>query len=255
MTLESLTGVCPVVISVDSYYRPWQDIDSRGAPYVDWESLDSLNLELLNAQLLELLEGKEVLVPEYDMKTSTPMSQDHWIKTRVPPGALIIMEGIHCLNPALTARVPRSEKFLIMISPLCGLVLDENTVLSNTTVRIIRRMVRDYLYRGRSAVSTLKQWPGVARGEQSNIYPNQKHADAVMNSSLVYELNVLKVYAEPLLRSVPYGTPEYEEAKRLLGVLQYVYPMSTDLVPPQSLLREFVSGSWYYEHRGMCKNG
>ena len=109
-----------MVISVDSYYRAWQDIDSRGMAFVDWESLKSLNLELLNAHLLDLLAGREVLVPEYDMRTSMPMSEDHWVKTQLPAGGLIIMEGIHCLNPELTSRVSRSEKFQIMISPLSG---------------------------------------------------------------------------------------------------------------------------------------
>ena len=164
-------------------------------------------------------------VPEYDMKTSMPAAEALWTPTRLREGGLVIMEGIHCLNPALTARVPKRDKFQIAISPLSGVALDELAGVSSTQVRMLRRMVRDYLNRGRSAAATLKQWPGVARGERANIFPNQNHADACFNSALPYEAHVLKarrartpthpcaatplslrvpkVYAEPLLRCEP----------------------------------------------------
>ena len=228
MSLETL-GARPIVISVDSYYKAWQDIDSRGMQYVDWESLKSLNLELLNSNLIDLIQGKEVLIPEYDMKTSMPMSEDHWVKTKVPEGGIIIMEGIHCLNPALTPRVQKDDKFQIMISPLSGIALDDMNVISTSQIRMMRRMVRDFLFRGRSAVSTLKQWPGVVLGERNNIYPNQNNADVVMNSGLVYE------------------------AKRLLNMLDNLVSMPSNTVPPQSLLCEFIGGSWYYDYAGMYK--
>ena len=252
VALETL-GASPVVLSVDCYYKAWQDIDSRGMQFVDWEALASLNLELLNEHLLALMAGEEVLVPEYDMKTSMPMSQEHWTKTRVPPGGLVIMEGIHCLNPNLTPRVAKTDKFQIMISPLSALVLDDCNYISSSQVRMLRRMVRDYLFRGRSAVGTLKQWPGVARGERHNIYPNQNNADVVMNSGLIYEANVLKVFAEPLLRSVTPDLPEYAEARRLLSMLDRLVSMPAAQVPPQSLLCEFIGGSWFYDHAGMYK--
>lgn len=252
VALETL-GARPVVLSVDCYYKAWQDIDSRGMQHVDWEALSSLNLDLLNDHLLELLEGKEVLVPEYDMKTSMPMSQEHWTKTRLPPGGIVVMEGIHCLNPGLTPRVPKQDKYQIMISPLSALVLDDLNYISSSQVRMLRRMVRDYLFRGRSAVGTLKQWPGVARGERHNIYPHQNNADVVMNSGLIYEANVLKVYAEPLLRSVTPELPEYAEARRLLSMLDHLVAMPAGTVPPQSLLCEFIGGSWFYDHGGMYK--
>ena len=252
VTLET-TGVRPIVISVDSYYKGWPDIDSRGMKYVDWESIDSLNLELLNAHLLALLAGEEVLVPEYDMRTSMPMPENHWTATRVPPGGLIIMEGIHCLNPALTPRVKKEDKFQIMISPLSGLALDDMNIMSCTQIRMLRRMVRDFLFRGRSASSTLSQWPGIARGEKVNIYPNQNNADILMNSSLVYEANVLKVFAEPLLRTIGSDHAEYSEARRLLVLLGKLVSMPSTAVPPQSLLREFIGGSWFYEYAGWYK--
>jgi uridine kinase len=241
------------VISVDSYYKAWQEIDERGMQFVDWESLRSLNLELLNEHLIDLLAGREVFIPEYDMRTSMPMSKDHWTKMRLPEGGIIIMEGIHCLNPDLTPRVDREDKFQIMISPLSALAIDDLNFLSSTQVRMLRRMVRDYLFRGRSALSTLKQWPGVALGERVNIYPNQNFADVVMNSALPYEVHILKVFAEPLLKTISPELPEYDEARRLLSTLERVVSMPAHIIPPQSLLREFIGGSWYYEFAGHYK--
>jgi uridine kinase len=252
VSLET-TGLKPIVISVDSYYKAWQEIDSRGMQYVDWEALDSLNLDMLNAHLISLLAGDEVLIPEYDMRTSMPMSEEHWVKTRLPPGGLIIMEGIHCLNPHLTPRVSKADKYQIMISPISALALDEATFVSSTQVRMMRRMVRDFLFRGRSANSTLKQWPGVARGERKNIYPNQNNADVVMNSGLLFEANVLKIYAEPLLRTILPEQEEYQEAQRLLKLLEQLVALPGNVVPPQSLLREFIGGSWFYEYGGWYK--
>lgn len=252
VSLETI-GIRPIVISVDSYYKAWQEIDSRGMEYVDWESLHALNLELLNEQLLELMDGKEVLVPEYDMKTSMPMSKDHWQRTKLPEGGLIIMEGIHCLNPELTPRVNRANKYQIMISPLCAIAVDDLHVISSTQVRMLRRMVRDFLFRGRSASSTLKQWPGVVRGERKNIFPNQNYADVVMNSGLVYECNVLKVYSESLLKSITPDQAEFAESQRLLSLLNKLVSMPANVVPPQSLLREFIGGSWFYEYGGWYK--
>jgi uridine kinase len=250
LALETLGGK-PTVISVDSYYKAWTDIDPRGMQYVDWESLDSLNLELLNEQLLQLLDGKEVSVPEYDMKTSMPVHASHWVKTIVPSDGIIIMEGIHCLNPQLTSKVPRGYKYHIMISPLSALILDDHNLISSSQVRMLRRMVRDYLFRGRSALSTLRQWSSVAHGERKNIYPNQNNADVVMNSGLIYETHVLKVYAEPLLKTITPDLPEYAEARRLLSMLDKLVAMPSTIVPPQSLLREFIGGSWFYDYGGM----
>ena len=253
VSLETI-GLKPIVISVDSYYRGWKILDPRGKEYVDWEALQSLNLEMLNENLTDLLAGQEVLIPEYDMTHSLPMDRSHWTKTRLPVGGLIIMEGIHCLNPELTASVAASDKFRIMISPLSAIVLDDLNIISSTQVRKLRRMVRDYLYRGRSALRTLQQWPSVVAGERKNIYPNQHNADMVMNSGLSYEVHVLKVFAEPLLRSITPDVPEYVECRRLLAMLDRLVTMSVELIPPQSLLREFIGGSWYYDYSGQYKN-
>lgn len=251
--LEAM-GVEPTVVSVDSYYRAWQEIDERGMQFVDWESMKSLNLPLLNDQLLALLDGREVNIPEYDMKTSMPMTEDHWIPTKLASNGLIIMEGIHCLNPALTSKVPSSDKFHIMISPLSAVKIDDHNLISSSQVRLLRRMVRDNLTRGRSAASTLKQWGAVVKGEHNNIFPNQNNADVIMNSGLAYEPNILKVFAEPLLRSITPDMDEYQEAQRLLQLLDSLVSMPAHLVPPQSLLREFIGGSWFYDYAGWYKS-
>jgi uridine kinase len=253
VALETL-GLKPTVLSVDSYYKGWGSIDPRGKEYVDWEALDALNIDMLNDHLMDLLAGNEVLVPEYDMALSMPMSTDHWTPTRLAEGGLIIMEGIHCLNPELTSRIPPSDKYKIMISPLSAVIFDDLSLVSSSQVRMLRRMVRDYLYRGRSALSTLRQWPSVAAGERKNIYPHQMNADVVMNSGLVYEIHVLKVFAEPLLLSISPEYPEYAEAQRLVGLLSRIVSMPAHTVPPQSLLREFIGGSWFYDYSGQYKN-
>merc|ERR1712151_277797 len=243
-------------LSVDNFYKAWQDINSEGPHKVDWESLASLNLDQLNQVLLTLLAGKEALIPEYDMKTSMPADKAHWKPMQLSSSGrgMIIMEGIHCLNPALTASVPREQKFNIAIAPIPALQLDALHVLSGTTIRMLRRMVRDYLNRDRPVLTTLRQWPSVAAGEVNNIYPHQIHADAVMNSEIAYEISVLKVHVEPLLNSVPPTEREYSEVRRLLKTLEQVIALPTNVIPPQSLIREFVGGSWYYDFGGWYKD-
>merc|ERR1712032_41782 len=216
---------------------------------------ESLNLQQLNRHLLALLSGEEVLIPEYDMKTSMPMEKKHWqpMELNSSGKGVIIMEGIHCLNPRLTIDVPGPQKFHIAIAPIPALQLDDMHVLSGTSIRMLRRMVRDYLNRGRPVLSTLRQWPAVAAGEVSNIFPFQANADAVMNSEIGYEMSVLKVHVEPLLRTIPPSEPEYSEVRRLLSELDQFIAVPSGTIPPQSLLREFVGGSWYYDYGGWYK--
>jgi len=252
--LESI-GFRPEVLSVDGFYKAWKEINSAGPQKVDWESLDSLNLDQLNNVLLTLLEGKEALIPEYDMKTSMPMDEAHWkpMQLNSRGKGVIIMEGIHCLNPALTAAVPKEQKFNIAIAPIPALQLDATHVLSGTTIRMLRRMVRDYLNRGRPVLATLRQWPSIAAGEVNNIYPHQGNADAVMNSEIGYEMCVLKVHVEPLLKTVSPKEREYSEVRRLLETLDNFIALPAGTIPPQSLIREFVGGSWYYDYGGWYK--
>merc|ERR1719161_878841 len=176
------------------------------------------------------------------MKVSMPMDKSHWKKMQLDSKGkgLIIMEGIHCLNPVLTAAVPKDQKFQIAIGPIPALQIDATHVLSGTTIRMLRRMVRDYLTRGRSVLATLRQWPSIAAGEVNNIYPHQINADAVMNSEISYEMCVLKVHVEPLLKTVKPTDPMYSEVHRLLQQLDMFIALPTDQIPPQSLLREFV---------------
>jgi uridine kinase len=252
--LEAL-GFKPLVVSVDCFYKAWQDITSEGPQKVDWESLDSLNLRQLNEVLVNLMAGKEALIPEYDMKTSMPTDKSHWKSMQLPLSGrgIIIMEGIHCLNPALTPAVPQAQKFQVAIAPIPALQLDAVHVLSGTTIRMLRRMVRDYLNRGRPVLTTLKQWPSVVAGEVNNIYPHQCNADAVMNSEIAYEMCALKVHVEPLLKTIKPTEKEYSEVRRLLQTLELFIALPTNIIPPQSLLREFVGGSWYYDYGGWYK--
>lgn len=252
--LESL-GFKPEVLSVDNFYKAWQDITPEGPHKVDWEALESLNLEQLNEALVTLMSGQEATIPEYDMKTSTPMDQAHWGKMQLKGSkGVLIMEGIHCLNPALTPAVPKDQKFNIAISPISALQLDATHVLSSSTIRKCRRMVRDYLNRGRPVLTTLRQWPAIAAGEVNNIYPHQGNADIVMNSEISYEMCVLKVHIEPLLKTVRSTEPEYSEVCRLLSTLEQFIALPTNIIPPQSLIREFIGGSWYYDFGGWYKS-
>jgi len=247
-------GYKPFVLSVDGFYKAWQDITSEGPQKVDWEALDSLNLAQLNDVLLTLMAGKEADIPEYDMKTSMPADKSHWTKAKIDTSrGMIIMEGIHCLNPALTPAVPKEQKFKIAIAPIPALQLDGVHVLSGTTIRMLRRMVRDYLNRGRPVLATLRQWPSVVAGEVNNIYPHQHNADVVMNSEIAYEMCVYKVHVEPLLKTVSSNEKEFSEVQRLLETLEQFTALPTNIIPPQSLLREFVGGSWYYDYGGWYK--
>lgn len=253
--LESL-GYKPEVVSVDSFYKAWQDITSEGPQKVDWESLNSLNLAQLNDVLLTLMAGNEALIPEYDMKVSMPADKSHWKKMQLNSRGkgLIIMEGIHCLNPALTSQVPKEQKYQIAIGPIPALQIDATHVLSGTTIRMLRRMIRDFLNRGRPVLATLRQWPSIAAGEVNNIYPHQINAQAVMNSEIGYEMCVLKVHVEPLLKQIPPTEKEYSEVRRLLKTLEQFIALPTNIIPPQSLIREFIGGSWYYDYGGWYKS-
>lgn len=249
-------GYRPFVLSADNFYKAWKDITSEGPQKVNWEALDSLNLEQLNDVLLTLMAGKEAVIPEYDMKVSMPADKSLWTTAQLDNAngrGMIIMEGIHCLNPALTPAVPKAQKFQIAIAPIPALQLDAVHVLSGTTIRMLRRMVRDYLTRGRPVLATLRQFPSVVQGEYTNIYPHQHNADAVMNSEIGYEMSVLKVHAEPLLKTVASTEKEYSEVRRLLQTLDQFNALPTNIIPPQSLLREFIGGSWYYDYGGWYK--
>ncbi|MCF7927541.1 MAG: nucleoside kinase [Spirochaetales bacterium] len=239
-----VVGREPVAISLDDYFVPREEtpLDENGE--YNFEALEAIDVNLLNQHLLELLDGKEIEVPSFDFKSGS-RSFTGKKKLRLPERSILILEGIHGLNEKLTPRIPKNQKYKIYVSALTQLNIDDHTRISTTDNRIIRRMVRDYQFRGRNAVSTLNGWPSVKRGEGKYIFPFQDTADSAFNSALDYELSVLKVFADPLLKSVKPHHEEYSEAVRLLSFLDNFYPIPSDLIPRQSILREFIGGSYF----------
>lgn len=234
-------GFNPVAISLDDYFvsRDRTPRDENGD--LDFEALEAIDVELLNRHLLSLFAGQEVEIPEFDFKKGEPKAIGR--KLRLPERGILIMEGIHGLNERLTPLVPREQKFTIYVSALTQLNLDDHNRISTTDNRLIRRVVRDYNFRGYSALTTLGRWPSVRRGEDHNIFPFQNNAEAAFNSALDFELAVLKTYAEPLLMTVKPYHPEYAEAHRLLIFLNNFAPIPATYVPDDSILREFIGDS------------
>lgn len=235
-------GYQPKVISLDCYYagRDKTPLDENGQP--DYECLEALNVELLNQNLVDLFAGKEVNIPSYDFHTGTSFF-DEKNKMTLAPNEILIMEGIHGLNPKLTPKVPDNLKFRIYLSALTQLNLDDHNRVSTSDNRLIRRIVRDANFRGKPAEGTIAMWPSVQKGEVLHIYPFHNNADAILNTALDYELSVLRVYAAPLLRRVNPTMPEYSEAQRLLSFLENFATIAPTSVPPRSIIREFIGGS------------
>jgi uridine kinase len=236
-----VVGRNPVTISLDDYYKPNDRTprDEEGKP--DFESLGALDVELLNDTLVRLLQAEEVETPVFDFHAGARKPQGR--KTLLPDRAILILEGIHGLNDALTPLVPRESKHKIYVSALTQLNLDDHNRIATTDNRLIRRIVRDSQFRGHTALQTLTMWPSVRHGEDRNIFPFQNGADSAFNSALDYELAVLKVYADPLLASVKPDAPEYQEARTLLSFLSNFAPLHPRWVPATSILREFIGES------------
>lgn len=238
-----VNGRRPVSVSLDDYFvdRDLTPRDEFGD--FDFEALEALKLDLFNDHLLRLIQGEEVEMPIYNFKEGC--CEVCGRMTRVPAGEPIIIEGIHGLNEHLTWSIPREQKFKIYISALTQLNVDYTNRIPTTDSRLLRRIVRDSRTRGYSAQATLNRWPSVRRGEEKNIFPFQENADVMFNSSLVYELSVLRPYVEPLLMEIGQDHPEHVEAKRLLKFLSYFQPLDTKDIPPNSIIREFVGGSCF----------
>ncbi|WP_461811073.1 uridine kinase family protein [Faecalimonas sp.] len=236
-------GLRPHPIAVDNYFvnREFTPKDENGD--YDFECLEAIDRELFNYQLTELLEGKEVQIPTFNFKTG----QREYIAspTKLGKEDILVIEGIHCLNDALTYKLAAENKFKIYISALTQLNVDEHNRIPTTEGRLLRRMVRDARTRGTSAQNTIAMWHSVRRGEEKNIFPFQEEADAMFNSALIYELAVLKQYAEPILFGIDKECKEYVEAKRLLKFLDYFVGISAENVPKNSLLREFIGGGCF----------
>lgn len=231
----------PVMISLDNYFveRVNTPLDADGE--YDFESIYALDLELLNRDLNRILAGEEVEVPYYNFETGKRQYKGH--KIRLEEGSVLMMEGLHGLNPELTAQIPAEMKFHIYVSAMTTLSIDNHNWIPTTDNRLLRRIIRDYNYRGTSAIETIRRWPSVCRGEDKWITPFIDNADAIFNSSLLFEMGVIKEYAERILARVPSNCPEYALAHRLRRFLHYFRQVRPDSIPPTSLLREFLGGS------------
>jgi len=236
-----VNGYRPILISTDSYFVGDARNPRDAAGNLDYEHIESMDLPRLNGDLLRLMAGEAVHLRAFDFKRKE--GYDLAEPTRLPDNGIIVMEGIHSLNPHLTAEVPREQKFLIYINALTQLGVDSSNRISTTDTRVIRRMVRDHQFRGRAAIETLRMWPSIARGEKRWIYPYQHLADAVFNSALDYELAVLKPLAAPLLNQIKPWDEAYVEARRLSGFLHNFSSLAPDVVPGDSILREYIGGS------------
>lgn len=238
-------GLRPVKLSLDDYYRSRGELPRESDGSIDLERLDTLDVPLLCEHLPRLLAGEEVQIPEYDFKSGMRMTHTHPMK--VEAGQPIIIEGIHGLNDQLTRSVPREMKFKIYISALTMLNLDDHNRIRTTDARLLRRIVRDNLFRGTLPESTMAMWPSVRRGEENYIFPFQEEADAMFNSSLAYELPIMKKYAYPLLCAVQPESPYYTLARRLVKFLNYIQMADVeDEIPVNSILREFIGGCCFY---------
>ncbi|MBO7128825.1 MAG: nucleoside kinase [Prevotella sp.] len=237
----AVNGIRPVNISLDDYF-----VDRKNTPRdekgdYDYEHLHALNLPLFNEQLAALFCGEEVELPRYDFQTGT--SGRSGKKLRLGENEILVVEGIHALNPELTAQIPNEQIYCIYASALTTILLDKHNYIPTTDNRLLRRIIRDHKYRGVSAKETIRRWPSVRAGENKWIFPFQENADAMFNTAMLFELAVIKCQAEPLLEQVPENCPEYAEAYRLRKFLSYIRPIPEDQIPPTSLLREFLGGS------------
>ncbi|NUM45289.1 MAG: type II toxin-antitoxin system death-on-curing family toxin [Anaerolineales bacterium] len=233
-------GISPYPLEMDNYFVEREKTPRDEEGNFDFESINALNREQLAHDLKRLIAGERVQLPRFNFRTGTSEPGD---TVQLQKGQIIIMEGIHGLHPELLPNLPAEHTFRIYISALTQLNLDRYNRVSTTDTRLLRRIVRDARERGYTAQDTIRRWESVTRGEKRNIFPYQENADLIFNSALVYELSVLRPFAEPLLRQVPFGTHEYIEAKRLLALLEWFAPTKREFVPNNSILCEFIGDS------------
>ncbi len=237
----AVNGIRPIGISLDDYFisRDKTPRDEKGD--YDYEHLHALNIPLLNEQMNALFRGEEIELPRYDFQTGE--SKPSGKKLQLKGKEILVLEGIHALNPELTAQIPEEQKYRVYASALTTILLDNHNYIPTTDNRLLRRIIRDHKYRGVSAQETIRRWPSVRRGENRWIFPYQENADAMFNTAMLFELAVIRGQALPLLEQVPESCEEYAEAYRLLKFLRYIQPIPEDQIPPTSLLREFLGGS------------
>lgn len=241
-----VNGLKPVTIGTDDYFVEREDTPKLPNGDYDFECIEALDIDLFNDHLEKLINGETIKMPSFDFKTGHKTYSDDRVLS-LKDDEILVIEGIHCLNDELTNKIKKENKFKIYISDLTILNADYYNRISTTDTRLVRRIVRDYNYRGYSALETLRRWPSVNEGEQKNIFPYQEEADVMFNSSLVYELAVLGKYARPLLAKISRNEPEYSEAKRIRTFLEYFDDLDEEPIPNNSLLREFIGGSVFAE--------
>jgi uridine kinase len=241
-----VNGLKPVVISLDNYYKGRKLLPSDENGKKDFESIKALDIKLLNQHLKELIEGKEVVIPKYNFINGE--REGNGSRVKIEKNGIILIEGIHGLNDELTCEIPKKNKFKIYISCLTTLNVDDHNRIPTSEVRKLRRIVRDSLSRGTDAEGTLHMWESVRRGEEENIFPFQEEADAIFDSNLIYEIGVLKKYALVELKKIEKESPHYEEAQRLIKFLNYLREIDKEFVPDDSILKEFIGGSYFYKY-------
>ena len=241
-----LNGLKPVTISVDNYFVERQDTPRHENGEYNFECIEAIDLKLFNEHLVKLLNGEEIEVPEFDFSVGTKRYNGK--KMKLADDEILVIEGIHCLNDKLTSQISKDQKYKIYISALTVLNMDRYNRISTTDTRLVRRIVRDYQFRGYSALHTLNTWHKVTEGEEKNIFPYQESANTIFNTSLIYELNALKPIAMPLLGAITDEYKEYAEAQRLINILKYFKEIPKDYVPNNSLLKEFLGGGTFNLH-------
>ena len=240
----AVNGLKPLQISLDDYFVDREKTPKDANGEYDYESIYALDLQLINDQFNALFRGEEVELPKYDFQTGK--SKKSGKKLKMKPENVLVVEGIHALNPELTSQIPNEQIFRVYASALTTILLDNHNYIPTTDNRLLRRIIRDYKYRGVSAQETIHRWPSVRAGENKWIFPFQENADAMLNTAMLYELAVIKMQAEPLLQQVPENCEEYAEAYRLLKFLKYFKGIPYNNLPPTSLLREFLGGSSFH---------
>ena len=238
-----LNGIKPVTISVDNYFVERKDNPKDENGEYDFECIEAIDIDLFNNHLVKLLNGEEIDIPEFDFKVGTKKYKGK--KMSLKNDEILVVEGIHCLNDKLTSQISKEQKYKVYISALTILNMDKYSRVSTTDTRLLRRIVRDYQFRGNSALHTLRTWKKVIHGEEKNIFPYQEEADTIFNSSLVYEISVLKDIVTQLLQDIDKNNEEYAEANRLLNIIKFFKAIPPEKVPTNSLLKEFIGGGFF----------
>lgn len=237
-------GLNPICLSLDDYFKERTETPKLPNGAYDFESLNAIDLELFNEQLEKMLNGEKVIIPTFNFLTGKKeYSDDHFIELK--ENDIILIEGLHCLNEELTVQIPQEKKLKVYISPFMPLSIDRHNHISTVDIRLLRRIVRDNRTRGTDVVRTLKMWEEVRNGETSYVFPFTNEANAILNTAYVYELGVLKIYAEPLLYSVPMDSKYYNEAKRLINALQMFFTIPSEYISDDNILREFIGESYF----------